>query len=108
MVQNGFSLKLYGRNKTSIVGNCYYDLSEKIYFGGKASVSGVYIGIISFLIDHSYFYVPAFHKVWLNTELQLTGAKKRKQKDKYTTYRGPVSMNDGLSGNLQEPATVSF
>ena len=84
MVQNVF-LKLYGRNKTSIVGNCYYDLSEKkIYFGCTASVSGVYNGMILFLNDHYYFYVPAFSQSMAKYRAAvIRGLEKRTERQIY-------------------------
>ena len=54
--------------------------------------------MISFLNDHSYFYVPSFSQSMAKYRTIAIGGLETRI-DKYPTYSGTVSVNDGLSGN---------
>ena len=105
VVQNIF-LSFMGEIKRRLLVIATMICQKKIYFGGTASVSGMYNGMISFLNDHSYFYMCLrFHKVWLNTELQLLGVQKREQTNIQHTVGQCPSMTDYLGTGREPPGT---
>ena len=63
---------------------------KKIYFGGKASVSGMYNGMISFLNRHSYFYVPAFSQSMAKHKAVATRGLEKTERLIYNILWGSV------------------